>query len=199
MSEVIVLATKNPGKVFEISTLLKGLPYRIKTTDDYPGSPDVEETGDTLEENALLKARAICDFTGETALADDSGLEVDVLDGRPGVYSARYAGPDGIAQENIEKLLQEMAQVPFENRVAHFRCVIALVSPNGSEKVAEGSCEGVIAFETSGREGFGYDPVFIPNGGTRTFAEMSKEEKNRISHRGIALGKLQEVLTGEEE
>ncbi|HOP07995.1 MAG TPA: XTP/dITP diphosphatase [candidate division Zixibacteria bacterium] len=183
----LVLATNNSDKIREIKELLKGLPVNVKTKDDFEYFPDVEETGETLEENALLKANAIHKLTGMVALADDSGLEVDYLDGAPGVYSSRYAGEGCTYADNNRKLLAALAGVPQAQRGARFRCVIAIVWEDGTNNLAEGSAEGYITEEVGGREGFGYDPVFFyPHTGQR-FSEMTLEEKNGVSHRGLAL------------
>ncbi len=183
----LVLATNNRDKITEIKHLLEDLPVTILTTDDFLEFPDPEETGDTLEENARLKAKAIAEFTEMPALADDSGLEVDALDGAPGVYSSRYAGPDVTYRDNYTKLITAMSGVPRERRTARFRCVIAIAwSPEHIETV-EGLCEGLISEEIGGDRGFGYDPVFYYPPLAKRFSEMTLGEKNRVSHRGLAL------------
>jgi XTP/dITP diphosphohydrolase len=183
----LVLATNNRDKVTEIRHLLEDLPVTILTKDDFLEFPDPEETGGTLEENASLKARAIAEFTGLPALADDSGLEVDALDGAPGVFSSRYAGPDVTYRDNYTKLIKELTGVPREKRTARFRCVIAIAwSPDEIETV-EGLCEGLISEEIAGDKGFGYDPVFYYPPLAKRFSEMTLEEKNSVSHRGLAL------------
>jgi len=190
----LVLASRNRDKIGEIRHILNGISVTIWTFLDFPGFPEVEEVGDTLAENALLKAQAICDYTGKPALADDSGLEVDALGGAPGVYSARYAGIDVTYEDNNKKLLRELEGVPEEARTARFRCVLALVEPGGTRRTVEGVCEGHIVGGTRGTGGFGYDPLFVPEGETRTFAEMPAAQKNRISHRYRALKQARELL-----
>lgn len=165
----------------------------IMTLDRFPEIPALVEDGQTLAENALKKARTVCDYTQLFCLADDTGLEVDYLGGAPGVYSSRFAGPDATYDDNVEKLLQRLEGVPREQRTARFRCVVALVSPT-VEQVVEGVCEGIIGEERRGQGGFGYDPVFfVPELG-QTFAEMPLALKNEISHRGRALKKARVVL-----
>src|SRR5690606_29296348 len=154
----------------ELTSVLWDLPVRVEGIAAFPGAPDVEETGATMAENALLKARAAAGHTGLWAMADDSGLEVDALDGRPGVYSARFAGPGATDADNNAKLLRLLEGVPDPRRTARFRCAIALVSPDGDEYVDEGVCEGVVAREPRGEGGFGYDPLFIVPEYGRTFA-----------------------------
>lgn len=188
------MATRNPGKIREIQALLEGLGYEILSLDHYPSLPPVEEKGETFRENALEKARAAARLTGEMALADDSGLEVDILNGAPGVKSARFGGEDISDAQRCELLLKRLEGVPLEDRKARFRCVIALVTPHGEEYVVEGTCEGYIALELKGGHGFGYDPIFyLPSHG-RTMAQIPPEEKNKISHRAQALAKMKTVL-----
>lgn len=184
---LLVLATRNKNKLRELTSILSDLPVRVESIASFPGAPDVEETGATMAENALLKARAAARHTGLWAMADDSGLEVDALDGRPGVYSARFAGPGATDADNNAKLLRLLEGVPDPLRTARFRCAIALVSPDGDEYVDEGVCEGVVAREPRGEGGFGYDPLFIVPEYGRTFAELPPEVKDRISHRARAL------------
>lgn len=186
----IVVASKNPGKLKEIAEIMAGLPVRLLTSDDVVAWPEVEETGDTYVENARLKARALQQATGKAALADDSGLEVDVLDGRPGVYSARLAGPQATDEQNNVRLISLMFGVPDVRRTARYRCVALLLLPDGGELIEIDECEGAIALEPKGTGGFGYDPWFIPAGETRRMAELSPEEKNTISHRGKAFRAL---------
>lgn len=184
----IVLATANPGKTAELVALLDGLVAVVPRPADLP---DVDETADTLVGNARLKAQAIVDATGEVALADDTGLEVDALGGRPGVRSARYAGEDGDSERNIVRLLNELADVESDARTARFRTVLVLLAPDGSELVVEGVVDGVITTRRQGGDGFGYDPVFVPGDGDgRTFAELARDEKAAISHRGRAIRAL---------
>lgn len=183
----LVLATNNQDKIREIKQLLDELPITIMTAEDFLDFPDPEETGTTLEANAILKARAISEFCDMPALADDSGLEVDFLNGAPGVYSSRYAGEDVTYQDNNERLLRELAGVPTDQRTARFRCVIAIAWNQDDVETVAGAAEGVIAEDIAGREGFGYDPVFIYPPSGKRFSEMTLEEKNKISHRGLAL------------
>ena len=188
----IVLATRNPGKISEIEALLPGV--RCAPAASFPGCPEPEESGRTFEENALIKARAVSRYTGRTALADDSGLEVDALDGAPGVRSARYAGDRASDGENLRRLLNALDGVDEAGRAARFRCVVAVVAPDGGAWTAEGVCEGGILREPRGESGFGYDPVFVPAGYDKTFAELDAGVKNRISHRAMALRRIAKAL-----
>jgi XTP/dITP diphosphohydrolase len=193
----VVLATANRDKAVEIEEIVAAacgdLVVLVPRPDDVP---DVEETGDTLEENALLKAKALCEATGLPALADDTGLEVAALGGAPGVHTSRYSGDGATYATNVAKLLAVLAGQ--ENRLARFRTVAALVRPDGTRLVAEGEVAGRIAHEAQGAGGFGYDPVFVPDDGDgRTFAEMEAEEKHALSHRGRAFRALAEQLAGE--
>lgn len=188
----VVLATLNPGKVRELRELLPQEIEVVSAADLGIALPP--ETGTTFAENALLKARTAAAASGLIAVADDSGLEVDALGGEPGVYSARYAGPDASDAENIERLLQRLAGVPDDQRTARFRAVAALVAPDGREYLAEGVLEGRIVREPRGTGGFGYDPVFCPLDDQRTLAEFSLEEKNRVSHRAQAMRRVAAVL-----
>ena len=181
----LVIATRNRHKLEEIRAILGRPGLVLVSALDFPEVPDVEETGTTFEENAALKARALAAATGHPALGDDSGLEVDALDGAPGIYSARYAGEPVDYAANNRKLLAALHGVA--NRRARFRTALALVLPDGALHLVEGRCEGVIADAPRGTEGFGYDPLFIPDGESRTFAEMPAAEKNRMSHRARAL------------
>ncbi len=187
----VLLATSNKGKRREWQTLLHGIPVELLLPDDVGVHLHVAETGNTYAENALLKARAFMAASGLPTLADDSGLEVDALDGAPGIRSARYAlGSDEV---RYRALLAALAEVPVAQRTARFRCVTALVLPDGREFLAEGVCEGRITFAPQGEGGFGYDPVFwLPQLG-RTMAELSPEEKNRISHRAKAAQALKDL------
>ncbi len=173
---------------------MKDLPVEIRTVDDFEDFPDIEETGETLEENAILKARGIAEFTGLAALADDSGLEVDFLGGKPGVYSSRYAGPGCTYADNNRKLLEELKSVPDNKRGARFRTVIAVAWDKDNVETADGTVEGIITSKRIGDNGFGYDPVFFYEPAGMTFAEMTLDEKNRISHRGKALRKARDLL-----
>lgn len=188
----IVLATRNPGKISEIEALLTGV--RVAPAASFPGCPEPEESGRTFEENALIKARAVAGFTGKTALADDSGLEVDALGGAPGVRSARYAGASASDRDNMRRLLDALADVSYADRTARFRCVIAVVAPDGRTWTSDGVCEGRILREPRGESGFGYDPLFVPAGYDSTFAELDASTKNRISHRAMALRRIAETL-----
>lgn len=180
-----VLASANKDKAAEIAAILDGFDL-VPRPDDVP---DVDETGDTLEENARLKAWALVNATGMAAVADDTGLEVDALDGAPGVYSARYAGENATYQDNVQKLWE--ALIGASTRTARFRTVALAAFPDGSEVVAHGVVEGVIADDPVGEQGFGYDPLFIPSGGDgRTFAQMTRAEKEQVSHRGRAFRAL---------
>ena len=187
-----VLATANPHKANEIRAVLSGLGLELLDRPTHVG--EVVEDADSLEGNALLKAAALAQATGQPSIADDTGLFVEGLNGRPGVYSARYAGENATYEENVAKLLEELADVAVERRRAQFRTVVVVVYPHARPLVVEGVLDGVIGFEPRGEEGFGYDPVFIPDGGTRTLAQMSSVEKNAVSHRGRALRKLVEEL-----
>jgi XTP/dITP diphosphohydrolase len=191
----LVLATNNQDKVREMKNLLDDLDIEILTSKDFDDFPDIEETGTTLEQNAVLKAEGIFRATGLPSLADDSGLEVDYLDGAPGVYSSRYAGPGCTYDDNNRKLLNEMTGVPWKRRTARFRCIIAICFGNDDTELVEGKVEGFITEEkATASHGFGYDPVFHypPHG--KTFAELTLDEKNRISHRGLALQGAKGIL-----
>ena len=197
MIRELVLATRNQHKVEELVALLGHLGVTIRTLDEFPNAPDVVEDGDTCEANAVKKARAIAEFTGLPAVADDTGLEVDALGGRPGVYAARYAGENATYEDNCRKLLQDLMGVPREQRTARFLTIAAIALPSDGIRVAQGTLDGVIAEEASGTLGFGYDPVFlIPELG-KTLAQLSADQKNRISHRAKAFtqakGLLQEM------
>lgn len=190
----IVLATRNRDKVKEMKVLLQDLPVEIYTLSDFPNFPPVEEDGKTLEENALKKARLAAQFTGKLALADDSGLEVEALNGAPGVYSSRFAGEEATYLQNNLKLLKLLKGVPAPRRGARFRCVVALAKPSGEAKTVEGIVEGRIATELRGGTGFGYDPLFILPAYEKTFAELGLRVKNRISHRARALLLAKEII-----
>lgn len=189
----LILATRNMDKVKEIQEVLSDLNLEIRSLLDYPNIPDVIEDGSTFEENALKKARAVFEYTNLPTLSDDSGLEVFVLGMKPGVYSARYAGVPTNYENNNAKLLDDMKNVPVMNRQAQFRCIMVFKSKD-VEKIAEGACRGKIVFEPQGRGGFGYDPLFIPEGYSQTFAEMSPVIKNLESHRGRALSVMRKSL-----
>ncbi|MCX8037224.1 MAG: XTP/dITP diphosphatase [Candidatus Sumerlaeia bacterium] len=191
MSSILVLATRNAGKIAEFRQLLSGLDLTFRTLADYPDIGDIEEDGRTFAENAVKKAVSVALATGKLALADDSGLEVDALGGRPGIYSSRYAPTTA---ERNAKLLEELKDVAVPLRTARFVCVAALADPHGHAVVRTGVCEGRIAFEPSGTGGFGYDPLFFLPEHNKTMASLSDEEKNRISHRGKAIRALRPVL-----
>jgi XTP/dITP diphosphohydrolase len=190
----VVLATRNRHKGEELAALLGGLGIRLRTLKDFPAAPEVEEDGVTCEANAIKKATEIARVTGITAVADDTGLEVEALGGRPGVFAARYAGEYATYEDNCRKLLHELAGVPLDRRGARFLTVAAIAWPTGGIQVARGVLDGVIAEQPAGARGFGYDPVFyVPELG-KTLAQMTPEEKNRISHRARAFAKVREIL-----
>jgi XTP/dITP diphosphohydrolase len=189
-SSTLVLATRNQGKIREFRRILDAISngaINLVGLEEFPHTTDVEETGTTFKENALLKARSVCKETGLPAIADDSGLCVDALNGAPGIFSARYAGVHGEDKANNAKLLRELENVPEEKRSAHFTCAAALVLPDGREHVCEEIFEGSILFAPIGDQGFGYDPLFRPHGLAISSAQMSAEEKDSISHRGKSL------------
>jgi len=192
----IVLASRNPGKVAELKRLLEHLTVNVLSLEDFDDIPEVIEDGDTYEENALKKARAVHEITGKIVLADDSGLEVDALQGRPGVRSARFGGEGLTDYERSMKLLDGIKEIPDEERGATFQCRLAIVGSGGLEKVVSGSCRGSIIHTPRGGSGFGYDPIFLPFEYNHTFAELSPDIKNRISHRGRALEKAALFLDG---
>ncbi|MFU8796590.1 MAG: RdgB/HAM1 family non-canonical purine NTP pyrophosphatase [Dehalococcoidia bacterium] len=190
----LLLATSNPGKIREYRTLLHGVGYTITTPLEKGIEDTVTESGDTYEQNARLKAVAYAGLSGIITLADDSGLEVDALDGLPGVRSARFAGEDATDQERVSLLLDRLSSVPWEERTARFKCVIAIASRGDHVDLCYGECRGLIAFEAAGIQGFGYDPVFyLPEIG-RTMAELPPELKNQISHRALASQQARRVL-----
>ncbi|MFH1737144.1 MAG: XTP/dITP diphosphatase [Actinomycetota bacterium] len=193
MTEIIIAST-NDGKIREIKAALAAKGIRWLTYKDFKNWPEVSETENTFEGNARKKALALASYFGKHALADDSGLEVDILGGRPGVTSARFAGQEANTGKNNRKLLKLMAGVPYEERTARFRCVIALASPDGLLETTEGVVAGHIVLKPSGDRGFGYDPLFIPDGRDKTLAELPLEDKNSVSHRGRALGKIKSVV-----
>ncbi|MEV4223635.1 RdgB/HAM1 family non-canonical purine NTP pyrophosphatase [Nonomuraea sp. NPDC049725] len=188
----IVLATRNPGKIAELRRILAG--FDIVGLEEFPSIGDVAETGVTFEENALLKAHAVAQAAGLPAVADDSGLCVDVLNGMPGVLSARWAGRHGDDEANLRLLLAQVSDVPADKLTAHFACVAALALPSGEWRVAEGTLPGRLVTTPRGTNGFGYDPILVPDGETRTTAELSPEEKDAISHRGRAFRALAPIV-----
>jgi XTP/dITP diphosphohydrolase len=190
VAQRLVLATRNQGKILELRRILDQISngtIELVSVDQYPEILDVEETGSTFEENALLKAVAICNATGLPAIADDSGLCVDALGGAPGIFSARYAGTHGDDIANLNKVLVELKGIEDAKRSAHFTCVTALVMPDGRKVTKVGEFHGFIAHAPVGEDGFGYDPIFIPQGSNITSAQMSPHEKDLVSHRGISL------------
>ena len=191
----MIVATRNEGKIREIREALTGLGLRIHALSDFSDVPEIEEDGKSFTENALKKARFYSKRFGKLTIADDSGLEVDGLDGMPGIYSARYAGEGASSQDNNRKLLRAMEGIPISKRGARFKCILAVVSPDGREAMAEGSCKGSIGFREKGKRGFGYDPLFIVPKYGKTMAQLFLEEKNSISHRGKALRKLKKIIT----
>ena len=192
----IVLATRNAGKLAELTRILaaSGIAVALAGLDAFPGAPDVAETGRTFADNALLKARSAAAFTGIAAVADDSGLCVDALNGMPGVLSARWAGRPGDDQANLDLVLAQLRDVAEPDRGAHFACAAAIVLPSGTERVAEGRLFGRLARAPRGTNGFGYDPIFLPGSAGLTTAEMEPAAKDAISHRGRALRALAPVI-----
>ncbi len=188
----LVLATRNRGKIVELERILAaaGLDVELVGVDAFPDLADVPETGATFAENALIKAHAVASATALPAVADDSGICVDALNGMPGVLSARWAGRHGDDVANLELVLAQLAEVPDERRTAHFVCAAALALPDGREEVVEGRLDGHVIRGPRGTNGFGYDPVFVPDGESRTTAELSPDEKDAISHRGRAFRAL---------
>lgn len=193
MKEVII-ATKNRGKAKEFESMFKSKGFQVKTLLDYPEIGEIEETGSTFEENAVLKAETVSKQLGKMVIADDSGLIVDVLDGRPGIYSARYAGEEKNDEANMDKVLKELEGVRDNERTARFYCSLAVAFPNRPTLLFSGTCEGLILKERRGTNGFGYDPIFYVVEKGKAMAELSPEEKNLISHRANALRKLEEQL-----
>lgn len=190
----VVVASHNQHKIQEIRELTRHLDFEVISLGELGDYPEVEEDGETFRDNARKKAVEIANLTQELVLADDSGLEVDALKGAPGVHSARYAGEPSNDRRNNERLLKELGQLEIEKRGAQFRCVMALATPLGQVEYSEGICRGVIIFETRGREGFGYDPLFLVPQYNATFAELSRETKNSISHRFLAMQGMVKIL-----
>ena len=194
MARTVVIATRNRKKFEEMAAILGGLDLEVRSLADFPGVPTVPETGDTFEENAKAKALAYAQATGQWALADDSGLEVDALGGRPGVRSSRWGGEEGNDGLNNRTLLEALADHPKETWTARYRCAVALATPDRVLLVAEGACEGLITDRPAGSNGFGYDPYFyLPDAG-RTMAQLAPSAKNRLSHRGRAIRTLKRRL-----
>lgn len=190
----VVIASRNDGKIGEIKEIIKLPGIEFLSYRDFCSWPEIKETGNSFRENALLKARAIASYFRLPALADDSGLEVDVLEGKPGILSSRYAGEKASDEENNAKLLRELEGRPLEERTARYRCVAAFADPAGRTLITEGVCEGHIGFGVRGVGGFGYDPLFILSGYKKTMSELSAEEKNKISHRGQAFRGMKGLL-----
>ncbi|MGF9963373.1 XTP/dITP diphosphatase [Bacillus rhizoplanae] len=192
----VVVATKNAGKVREFAELFEKFDLEVKSLYDFPHIEEVEETGETFEENAILKAEHLCKQLDEIVIADDSGLIVDALQGEPGVRSARYAGEEKDDQANIQKVLEELNGIPMEKRTARFYCALAVAFPQEDKKplIVNGTCEGKILEQQRGENGFGYDPIFYVEEYKSAMAELSSDEKNKISHRGRALRKLEEKI-----
>ncbi len=194
MSVELVLATGNLNKQKEIMAVLSDLPITVRNQSEFGPVPEIIEDGETCEANAVKKATIIAKHTGRLTLADDTGLEVEALEGAPGVYAARYAGENATYNDNCQKLLKELQGVPLDNRNARFVTVIAIAGPSGPVEVVEGELEGKISETPSGTGGFGYDPVFIVPELGKTLAQITLEEKNQISHRGRALAKIKNLL-----
>jgi XTP/dITP diphosphohydrolase len=194
--ERLAIATKNAHKLRELGRICRDWPVQWLTVENHPGPwPDVLEPHDTYLDNALEKARAIASALGEPAIADDSGIEADALDGGPGPRSARFAGEGASDAENLAKLVEVIGDEPSDARIARYRCVAAIAWPDGRALHAEGVCDGTLVTTPTGARGFGYDPIFVPEGEHRTMAELEDEEKDRISHRGRAFRALAELLS----
>jgi len=194
LKRILVIGTRNLGKLREIQAILSEMPVELRTLLSYPNAPEVHETGVTFAENAIKKASELADALGEWVMADDSGLEVDALGGRPGVLSARYAGPEQNDPKSLAKVLAEMKEVPAPERTARFRCVIALAAPGKLLFTAHGAVPGRLIFEPRGRGGFGYDPIFLYPEFGKTFAELEPSVKNQVSHRARALKEFRRKL-----
>ncbi len=190
----VIIATKNPGKAKEFTEMFSSRGIAVKTLLDYPAAPEIEETGQTFEENAILKAETVSQFLEKMVISDDSGLIVDALNGRPGIFSARYAGEEKNDEANIDKVLQELIGVSVEKRTARFYCALAMAIPGRETVTVSGTCEGRILETRQGTNGFGYDPIFFVSEKNHSMAELSAGEKNKISHRANALKKLDRML-----
>ncbi|AGB41930.1 non-canonical purine NTP pyrophosphatase, rdgB/HAM1 family [Halobacteroides halobius DSM 5150] len=190
----LFLATGNEHKIKEMKQMLSNTKIKVLCKDDFAKLPEVIEDKETFKGNALKKARKLCDYLQLPTIADDSGLVVDVLDGQPGVYSARFAGQDASDKENNDKLLKLLEGVKEEKRLAHFTCAMAFVTPEGREEIVIGKSAGKIALAPHGKAGFGYDPLFIPQGYDKSFAQLGSKIKNKISHRANALVKMKQIL-----
>lgn len=191
----IIFATGNQHKMEEIKSIMADLPYEILSMKEVGIFIDIEENGTTFEENSLIKARAIMNIAKEIVLADDSGLEVDALNKEPGIYSSRYLGEDTPYEVKNQEIIKRLEGVEEEKRTARFVCAVAAVFPDGREVVKRGTVEGIIGYEAKGENGFGYDPIFIPENSEKTLAQFSSEEKNQISHRKRALEQMKEELS----
>jgi len=194
MATDLVVATRNKKKLVEIRELLADLDYNVLSIADFPDIPEIQEDGETFEENAKKKAVTVAQITQKLTLADDSGLEIDYLKGEPGVRSARFAGENATDEDRNRKVLGLLRNVPKSERGARFRCAISIASPDAHSETVVGTCEGEIALEPRGNSGFGYDPIFIVPDYGKTFAELGSEKKNQISHRAMALKKAKELL-----
>lgn len=192
--EEVIIATKNRGKAKEFEEIFRSRGYEVRTLLDYPEIADIEETGTTFEENAILKAEAVAAQLNKLVISDDSGLIVDALEGRPGIYSARYAGEQKDDEANIDKVLRELNGVPSEKRTARFYCALALAVPGQKTLTVSGTCEGKILEERRGTNGFGYDPIFFVVEKSCSMAELSAAEKNQISHRANAIKEMDKIL-----
>ncbi|MGE6751842.1 XTP/dITP diphosphatase [Rossellomorea sp. NPDC071047] len=195
MTKRVIIATKNRGKAKEFQHMFAPYGYEVQTLLDLPHIEDVEETGETFEENAILKAETVAEELGALVIADDSGLAIDALEGRPGVYSARYAGEEKSDEANMEKVLSELESVEESDRTARFHCVLAIAGPNRETRTVTGTCEGMILKEKRGTNGFGYDPIFYVPTLRKSMAELTQDEKSQISHRGNALIKLKNIIS----
>jgi XTP/dITP diphosphohydrolase len=195
MTKRVIIATKNRGKAKEFQHMFAPYGYEVQTLLDLPHIEDVEETGETFEENAVLKAETVAGVLGELVIADDSGLAIDALEGRPGVYSARYAGEEKSDEANMEKVLRELESVEESDRTARFYCVLAIAGPDMETKTVTGTCEGMVLRDKRGTNGFGYDPIFFVPSLQKTMAELTQDEKSQISHRGHALKKLGNIIS----
>ncbi|MCX8064085.1 MAG: RdgB/HAM1 family non-canonical purine NTP pyrophosphatase [Candidatus Hydrogenedentes bacterium] len=192
--KALIVASGNRNKIEEIKSIMNLLDWDIRGAGEFDGFVLPEETGTSYEENAFIKAKACVDSLKLPSLADDSGLEVDILDGAPGVISSKYGGIEGDSKRNIEKLLGELEGVPWEKRKARFVCCALLILPDGYTHTEWGIVEGYVNFAPVGEKGFGYDPIFVPNGYHKTFAQFEQSEKNKISHRGLAFKKMAEFI-----
>jgi len=192
----LVIATSNQHKLKELKALLQDFPLTILSLNDFPDIPAVVEDGKSFYENARKKAVTVARHTDKITVADDSGIQVDALDGKPGVYSARFAGADATDEANNSKLLEELKDVPPDKRGACFTCVLVIAQPDGDTAFVEGECRGSIIYESRGDYGFGYDPLFLVPEYNKTFSEITPEEKNKVSHRARALRKLLTILPG---